>query len=54
MINTMQKKDFYETPSLKEVESDLNAVLCTSEREGEVQDLVDKYNWSWSDMSNNS
>ncbi len=52
MIKTMRKKNYYETPSFKEVEFDLKAVLCTSESEAEIEGLVDKYDWS--DMWNNN
>ena len=52
MIKTMSKKNFYETPCFKEVEFDLKAVLCTSEREAEIDQLEQAYNWS--DMWNNN
>ena len=52
MIKTMSKKNFYETPCFKEVEFDLKAVLCTSEREAEIDQLHEAYDWS--DMWNNN
>ena len=52
MITTMDKKIFYETPCFKEVEFDFKQVLCTSEPEGDIGQLVDKYDWS--DMWNNN
>lgn len=47
----MDKKLFYETPYLKEVEFNQEGVLCTSERGGSIDDLNPKYDWS--DMWNN-
>ena len=51
MIKTMSKKNFYETPCFKEAEFELKAVLCTSEPEGTIIELEDKYDWDWDDMS---
>ena len=52
MIITMNQKSIYETPCFKEAEFELKAVLCTSEREAEIEELVDKYDWS--DIWNNN
>ncbi len=47
----MDKRDFYVTPRLDEVEFKQEGVLCASERGGEIDQLETKYDWS--DMWNN-
>ena len=41
----MDRKVFYVSPDLKEVELNLEGVLCASERDGEIDQLVEK-DWS--------
>jgi hypothetical protein len=47
----MDKKVFYVTPDLSEVEFNQEGVLCSSERNGQIDQLENKYDWS--DMWNN-
>lgn len=47
----MDRKVFYVTPDLREVEFNQEGVLCTSEGSGQIDQLNDKYDWS--DMWNN-
>lgn len=47
----MDKKVFYVTPDLSEVEFNQEGVLCTSESDGQIDQL--KEGPDWSDMWNN-
>ena len=47
----MDKKVFYVTPALNEVEFNQEGVLCTSEKEGQIDQLEEGPDWS--DMWNN-
>ena len=47
----MDKKLFYSSPELREIEFTQEGVLCTSQRDGSIDDLNPKYDWS--DMWNN-
>ena len=42
----MKTKVYYETPVLSELELAQEGVLCSSEREGGIDQLQDKYDWS--------
>jgi len=42
----MNKKIFYVTPDLKEVVLEQEGLLCASEREGNIDPLNPKYDWS--------
>ena len=42
----MNKKIFYVSPDLKEVVIDQEGVLCTSDRDGGIDPLEKKYDWS--------
>ena len=47
----MNRKCTYVTPETGVLEFNMKTVLCTSERNGEIDQLTDKYDWS--DMWNN-
>ena len=42
----MNKKNFYETPAVKDVEFASEGILCSSERQGGIDQLEEKYDWS--------
>ena len=42
----MNKKFFYQTPDINEVELNNEGILCASERNGEIDQLESKYDWS--------
>lgn len=42
----MDRKVFYVSPDLKEVELMQEGVLCASERTGGIDDLSPRYDWS--------
>ena len=42
----MNKKVFYVTPCINEVELDLEGVLCASDKNGQIDQLNNKYDWS--------
>lgn len=42
----MDKKVFYVAPDLTEVEINLEGVLCASDRNGQIDQLEDKYDWA--------
>lgn len=47
----MNKKSFYVTPNIKDVEFTSEGILCSSECQGGIDQLEEKYDWS--DMWNN-
>lgn len=42
----MDKKVFYVAPDLTEVELNHEGVLCASDRNGQIDQLEDKYYWA--------
>lgn len=42
----MDKKVFYVAPYLTEVELNHEGVLCASDRNGQIDQLEDKYDWA--------
>lgn len=49
----MNKKDFYVAPEVKELEIVAEGVLCSSDRNGGIDDLTPGHDWS-DDLWNNN